>query len=91
LEVRWKGPFKVKKKMNYVNYMTKLDEARKKEEVYHVNLLKKFNKENEKENHKDPQKRSLMISTSEHDEESAPLGTIDPAETLINAIERVSA
>jgi hypothetical protein len=32
-----------------------------------------------------------MISTSEHDEESAALGTIDPAETHITAIERVSA
>ena len=65
LEVRWKGPFKVKKKMNDVNYMIELDGARKKEEVYHVNLLRKFNKENEKENHKDSQKRCLMISTSE--------------------------
>ena len=42
--------------MNDVNYMIELDGARKKEEVYHVNLLRKFNKENEKENLKDPRK-----------------------------------
>jgi len=44
-----------------------------KKEVYYVKILRKFNRENGKESHKDPYKHFLLILISENDKEIPPL------------------
>ena len=42
LLAKWKGPFKVLKKVGKVNYEVEMPNAQKKQKLFHVNMLKRW-------------------------------------------------
>jgi hypothetical protein len=44
LEAKWQGPYKVKRKVGQVDYEIEMNDRRKKTNVFHINLLKKYNR-----------------------------------------------
>ena len=64
LQLSWKGPFQIVKKLNAVDYLI---DIKGKEKLYHVNLIKKYHEREE---------QTEMVSVIVHEEEESQLRNI---------------
>ncbi|TWW71979.1 SCAN domain-containing protein [Takifugu flavidus] len=71
LLAKWQGPYTVTRKMGAVTYEIDMPDRRKKRQVFHVNMLKRWNERVEPEVQSEPQQgaSALMIRAVQEEEE----------------------